>query len=32
MVLRDLWKLKPAATALSLDEVERLDAVLKRFD
>ncbi len=32
MVLRDLWKVKPAATALALDEVEPLDAVLKRFD
>ena len=32
MVLRDLWKVKPAATVLSLDEVEPLDAVLKRFD
>ncbi len=32
MVLRDLWKVKPAAAALSLDQVESLEAVLKRFD
>ncbi len=32
MVLRDLWKVKPAAAALPLDQVESLEAVLKRFD
>ncbi|MCH9741814.1 MAG: glutamate synthase large subunit [Proteobacteria bacterium] len=32
MVLRDLWKVKPAASALPLDQVESLAAILKRFD
>lgn len=32
MVLRDLWKVKPAGQALSVEEVEPLEAILKRFD